>query len=403
MMANNRETIKRHVATICLLLGLCLNSQAQMGRYSLKATLSQKDFADTITIEWDHGQVYVPVIVNNRQYRFLLDTGAAQTAVFADTPISGCTPAGQILSHDAIGTVDTVQMVTLPPMRLGTVCYTGCQATLQPRSVQVRRFDGILGFDLINRGLFAKIDVNNRQLILTDRKDFFNREQGIDLRYKLHYHVPYLQASPFGEYREEALFDTGSRNLYAINRSSFYQCAAKAGALIESQVEGRSIGRHAIGHFGAEPRSEVVFLNLSKLRMGDFTFTNVHTLTTLGDSHLGAKVLEYGAIIFMPRRKRMRFQPYNQQAQVQVANKQQDIAFVSENGMPCVGLVWEQGEPYKQGLREGDTILAIDGNPVVNFSHFIIWPFEIGREYRFLVSDRQGRQREIKWVRISKR
>jgi hypothetical protein len=105
-------------------------------------------------------------------------------------------------------------------------------------------------------------------------------------------------------------------------------------------------------------------------------------------------------MIFNPHKKRARFQPYNQQAEVIIANKQLDIAFVPERGMPCVGLVWEQGEPYKLGFRQGDVILKIDDSIVRDFTQFVFWPFVIGREYRFTVRGRDGLVRQLRWTRI---
>ena len=201
---------------------------------------------------------------------------------------------------------------------------------------------------------------------------------------------------------EPTLFDTGSRGLYTMNRQSFDACAMKIGSQVDSLVESRSMGRHAIGHFGRESLSEVIFLHLQQLRVCDYTFCNVHTLTTQGESSLGASILNYGAMIFNPRKKRVRFQPYNQQIQARVDNKQLEIAFVPERGMPCVGLIWEQGEPYKLGFRQGDIILKIDDSIVRDFTQFVSWSFIIGREYRFTVRGRDGLTRVIPWTRIKR-
>jgi len=373
---------------------------AQLARYRHDFTLNKTNFVDSIAIEWDNEQIFLPVDIDGKRYRFLFDTGAAQAVVYDDTPIAGTTSAGQIRSQDATGATDTVQMVILPPLSLGNLTLTDCQATIQHRPVKGRNIDGIIGFSLINNGLSAKIDVRNRLLILTDRKDFFNREQGFETRYRLKYHVPYLEVRPFGKYREWTLFDTGSRRLYAINRGSLDLCASKAEGQMDSQVEGRSMGRHTIGHFAVEALHEVVFLNFSQLRVCDYTFSDLHTLTTQGESSLGAGMLNFGAVIFNPRKKRVRFQPYNQQSCVSVGNKQLDIAFVPENGMPSVGLVWEQSEPYKLGFRQGDIITKIDDTPIRSFTHFVTYSFIIGREYVFTVKDARGFSREIRWTRL---
>lgn len=386
---------------ILLLFGHGLQVHAQTARYDAKRIKpSATDFADTIAIEWEREQIFLPVVMNGCRYRFLFDTGAAQTMVYADTPVQGSTPIGHIRSHDAIGRVDTVPVVCLPPMTLGSTTFSGCRATVQQRPVGGRNCDGIVGFDIVNSGINAKIDVRNNCLILSDRKNFFNHEQGFDITYKLKYHVPYITVIPFADFREEMLFDTGSRRFITMNKGSFDLLANKTGALLESQIEGRSVGRHAIGLSGTEPRGEVVFMNLKDLRVGDCPFTDVHTITTQGGSHLGAALLNLGTLVINPKRKRLRFQPYTQERPVRVGNKQTDIAFIQEKGMPCVGLVWERSIPYRQGFREGDIITQIDGFPVKNFTHFVVWPFIMGREYLFTVRDKAGRERQIRWVRI---
>lgn len=395
----------RQIAGMLCFLGLMLScsSQAQLARYRYDFTLNRSNFVDTIAIEWERGQVLLPVEIGGRSYRFLFDTGAAQAVVYADSPVEGCRPAGLIRSQDATGAIDTVQLVTLPPVSLGHLTLTGCQATILRRPVAGRNIDGIIGFDLINRGLSAKIDVNHRLLILTDCKDFFRNEQTFSTRYKLKYHVPYIKVCPAGRFKEFSLFDTGSRSLYGISRQSFDACRAKIGAEADSLIEGRSQGRHAIGHFGSERLSEVFFLHLQHLSAFDHAFCDVHTVTTQGESHLGAGLLNYGAVIFLPHKKRICFQPYNQQVKTIVSNRQQDIAFVPEGAMPSVGLIWEQGEPYRLGFRQGDIITKIDDTPILSFTQFVTYPFIIGREYLFTVKDARGFSRQIRWTRLRNR
>lgn len=389
------------ILLIFLMAALCSGCRAQQVRYSLDFDVSASNFADSIDIEWTDGQVYVPVTIGDRVYRFLLDTGSGQTVVYEDSPfLSLCSEAGYMLAHDAIGMTDTVRVMTMPPMSLGSLTLTGCQATVQRRALEGRKFDGIVGFDIVCRGFSMKIDVRRRLLVLTDRRDFFDGEEGFEVKYRLNFHVPYVPVTPFGKYTEEALFDTGSRQFYSINKQSFDLGEEDQLQPLGQQVEGRRIGRHAIGNYGAEPRGEVVFLALEQLRLGNFSFTDVHTVTTQGGSHLGAAVLEQGAVVFNPRRKRMRFEPYDGGTACYIGNRQLEIAFVSEQGMPVVGLVWERGVPYQQGFREGDMVVAIDDRPVRSIAQFNGWGFERGRSYRFTLRSPDGRQRSVSWVRL---
>ena len=77
-----------------------------------------------------------------------------------------------------------------------------------------------------------------------------------------------------------------------------------------------------------------------------------------------------------------------------------EIAFVSENNRPVAGIVRVGSQPYECGFRSGDTIIAIDGRAVSNFTEFTNWNFLRGREYVFTVIRRDGSLHEIRWVRV---
>lgn len=413
-----RIMVRALLALIIYHLSL-ITSTAQLGRYKVDFHVSALDFADSIDIEWTNGQVYVPVTIEGRTQRFLLDTGASQTVVFQGSALAEGPHVGGIISHDATGRTDTVSMIQLPPVQIGGLLLTGMRATVQPRFLPAT-VDGILGFDLVNGGLSMKIDVQAHRLILTDRKRHFEtpapllkRQSESRLTYHLNFHVPYIDIVPFGRRPERVLFDTGSRQFFSMNKShfddAFWQLSRKPSTqeIAHSIVEGRAVGRHAIGHYGVEPIGEVVFLHLDNLQLGTSVFTDVHTLTTQGGSHIGASLLQYGSVTFIPRKRQFIFQPFLSPltsyplAPISVGNRQLEIAFVADTqGRPQVGLVWEGGEPYRAGFRQGDIIEQIDHRHVQNMTQFMQWSFLRGREYVFTLCSPQGERREVRWVRL---
>lgn len=396
--------IGRLIGLSFLIFHLSFSSVAAqtLGRYRAEFSLTAIDFIDTLSIEWEREQVYVPITINGRSYRFLLDTGAGMSVVYSGTPLADSPHAGDIISHDATGRSDTVRMVTLPPMQLGSVAIYGCRAVVHQRAAAISSFDGILGFDIVNGGLSMKIDVPRRQLIITDRKRLFDREPGaVSVRYRLNYHVPYIDIVPFDRYHELVLMDTGSRQFFSMNKGHFDEAELDMPLLTNCMVEGRSRGRHAIGHHGIEPEGEVAFLQLNGLRLGRYAFSDVHALTTQGGSHLGAPLLAYGSVAFNPRSRRMIFVPASDEQPCIVGNEQLEIAFVADSlGRAQVGLLWERGVPYRQGFRQGDIIEQIDHRPVRGFAHFVNWGFEQDREYVFTVCSPQGQRRDVRWVRL---
>lgn len=375
---------------------LCLPCSAQHSRYSLDFTVSRHHFVDTIGFEYERGQIILPVSFNGETYRFLFDTGASQTTLFDDVPINGTSSLGFTISHDAIAARDTVNKMLLPPMTIGSLTFTGCHATVQHRIANnSSHIDGIIGFDIICKGINAKIDIRSHQLILSDLPDFFDKESGYTMRYKLNLHVPYVEVCPFGKYRELALFDTGSRQLYMMNKNSFDRGVRKAKTDISSQIAERTTGRHAISHGGVEPRGEIAFLALSNMQFGQYAFHNLYTMTTQGGSHLGTQLLDYGTVSFNPHRRHLHFCPYNGRRYAVVANELPEQAVIPVDSRPVFGFVRKGTTPYEAGFREGDLIIMIDRRPVNTFSDYLRFRPIRGHTYTFLVRNSNGCLKEI--------
>ena len=416
--------------------GFSLSAQ-QLHRYNPNFGLSAENFCDTISIDVEDDLILMPVRIDNKVYRFCLDTGSSQGMVYANSNIPDLVPLGNIISRDANNHVDTVQVIQLPPFTLPTnssqLTVSGYVASRMPRHSISDKYDAIIGFDLFNRGICAKIDKQRGLLILTDEKKLFRAEEkaGYTLRYKLKWFVPYLYVSPFVRHTDEALFDTGAPLFYTMSRESFDQHLASdlanlhknLGAGIERQVEVRAEGHLTLGGFGLEKKDEVVFLHLDRLKWGDFTFTDLHTITTQGASKIGAKLLDFGTVIINPFRKHITFQPFPNEvpssgeeglgvvarpspsgeleggsSSVRVGNKQFSVAFVPYKGQAVVGLIWEGSPPYKAGMRQGDVILQIDQRPINSFADFQRFGFIKGERHRFRLRDQQGVEKIVECI-----
>ena len=382
--------------------------QAQMHRYNPNFTLSEKNFCDTIPVTLDDGQLFVDVKMGGVSRRFLLDTGSSQGMVYENAVIDGCMELGNMISHDANNHSDTVKVVALPPFRMGKLQIGNYVATVLPRPAVRQRHDAVIGFDLFNRGLYAKIDAKKGIMVITDRKKTFADEEksGFSVKYKLKWFVPYLMASPFTNHVDEALFDTGFKQLYTMNKGSFDKHQQNdlshlnkhLGADIERQVEGRTKGQFSIGAFGAEQRDEVVFLRLDRLKWGNFTFHDVRCITTQGASKIGSPLLQHGSLIINPAKKKFTLLPYNGTDSTTIGNEQLSMAFVPVDGKATVGLIWEGSDAYKAGLRQGDTILEIDGKAIRTFQDFTSFRFIKDHLHHFLVRDREGKKKDV-WMK----
>lgn len=382
-----------------LLTATTLDAKEKVCR--LDFVTSKTDFCDTIPIIVDEGQIYIDVETGGKVRRFNLDTGAAQGALFGCN-IQGARSLGNVASKDAAGNRDTVKVVALPTLTFGSgLKIDGYVATVYETGNVKRKYDGVLGFDLFNSGINAKIDTRARVLILSDRHDVFATESGHKLKYRLKWFAPYVKVSPFMRHIDEALFDTGYRHLYTMNYENFRKHSYKSKQVIE-QVTDSAKGSFAIGNLGAEESAMIYFMQLNRLSWGDYRFLDVAAMTTQGSSKIGAALLDYGSIIIEPKRKSITFQPYDTADCIAVANTLPSLAFVPINDKPTIGIVSRQSEAYKAGARSGDTILSIDGKPMISFADLLNFPFIYGRENIFLLQSRNGQIKEVKMKRREK-
>lgn len=381
-----------------LLALFCLQWAASIAKnnvYHLDLSFSRHDFCDTIPIVYEDGQIYIVVVVDGKLRRFNLDTGAAQGAIYGNWADSCVSELGSVVSRDAAGNDDTVRVVALPRMLLTNgLSIDHYVATCYAAGAR-RKYDGVIGFDLFNSGLNAKLDVSARQLIVSDRRDAFDTAEGYRLKYKLKWFVPYVRISPFVRHVDEALFDTGFRQLYTMNSQSFKVHSYKSQQVME-QVADSVYGSFAIGNQGAERHSMLYFLQLQRLDVAGFELRHVAAMTTQGSSKLGAAILDYCSVIINPRRKQLTFLPYANQESVEVNNTLPSLAFVPVDNKPTIGFVARQSNAYKAGARSGDVILSIDGKPMTSFADFLSFPFVYDRENLFLMMSRNGQMKEVR-------
>ena len=372
-----------------------------MHRYSLGFTVTYSPtnvsqlFTDTIDIEFDKHRILLPVEMEGKKYRFLFDTGATQGVVFTNSRVPYLKEVGNVVSFDINNQSDTVRVVQLPTFRLGRLVVDGYLATVGHSGVISRGYDGIIGFDLINKGLCCKIDVENHRMILTDRKKFFAQEQGYEVKYKLSGFVPYVWVSPFMRHMDRALFDTGFPRLYTMDRESFQKHVYKS-RQVAAQVEGRAVGQNTIGLHSVERADTVYFLALDRLKWDDFSLRDYHTVTRDGGSAIGAELLDYGSIIINPFKKRIVFQPHSKTDELTVGNKQFQMSIIPMDNRPAIGLIREESEAYKNGLRQGDIILKVDGRNIPNVTVFQQLHFEPGKTYTYTVRRTDGTIHQVK-------
>lgn len=396
-----QETSKRTMKRILLILtavlsfgSLLAQPNDGMYRYSLDFTLSQKDFVDTIPILVKDEQIYIPVTINGRQHLMNFDTGSSQGVAYEGVSWPYGEPIGKVDSRDANGKRDTIEVVRFPDFNMGSLTISNYKGSLLQRMDGNYTDEGIIGFDLLNKGLLMKIDMRAKHLIVTDRPKFFDHESGYIVKYKLRRFVPFININTFLSHQEPVMLDLGAQDLFSMNKQNFDRERFKD-ARVAQLVEETTTGQSAIGNFGAEKENLIFYLHFPKISWGKLSLLDVHAMTTQGDSKIGAQLLQYGTLTIDGRRKKLKFMPFNTSDSILINNTLDDITYVPLHGRAVVGTIRHTSKQYKNGFRQGDIILKINGDSIDSFADFQNYHFVKDYKYVFTLRSLRGFNKEV--------
>lgn len=382
------------LATVLSVAQLEAQPNDGMYRYSLDFTLSQKDFVDTIPIMVKDEQIYIPVTIDGQQHLMNFDTGSSQGVAYEGASWPYSRPIGKVDSRDANGKRDTIEVVRFPDFMMGSLSVSNYKGSLLRRMDGNYTDEGIIGFDLVHKGLLIKIDLRAKYMIITDKPKFFDHEAGYSVKYKLRRFVPFININTFLSHQEPVMLDLGAQDLFSMNKQSFDKERFND-ARVARLVEETTTGQSAIGNFGAEKENLILYLHFSKMLWGKLPLLDVHAMTTQGDSKIGAQLLEYGTLTIDGKRKRLKFAPYDAADSVVIDNKLDNITYVPLQGRAVVGTIRHTSKQYKNGFRQGDIILKINGDSIGTFADFQNYHFVKGYKYIFTLRSLRGFNKEV--------
>ena len=296
---------------------------------SLNATtLYAQAEADTVKIETSGNYISIPVELNGKPKRFILDTGCGANMVFRHTldSLEQITVNGDSV-EDSSGRTQVAEEMQgcLKVSKFDSDKVVPIYVT-DVDSIMMLRGDGIVGMQYIleQNHLNMKIDVHNKHVIFTKNKHLFDDDEGQKIRTKLidNRVAIKIKISP-GIKVKNVVLDSGCDHLFDLNYADFDKIMNhKHRERFMHQVLGEKESIMG-GVYGLDKRS-VTALRLDQLTVAGLNFHDVN-IETGNESLLGFPFLQTATIVYYYKGKRIKVSPYTIVRDYRIVRKEEKV------------------------------------------------------------------------------
>lgn len=324
-----------------LLLALLLSLSATM--------LHAQAEADTVKIETSGNYISIPVTLNGKPKRFILDTGCGAHVVFrhALDSLDMITTKGDSI-ESSTGKTEVAEEIQgclkvskfdgdeVAPIYVTTV-----------DSMMMMRGDGIVGMQYIlgRNHMNMKIDVRNKQVIFTKSKHLFDDEESTRIRTKLidNRVTVKLKISP-GIKVKNVVLDTGCDHLFDFYFYDFNKIMRqKKRERFMHQVLGEKQSKMS----GLYERNNNVItaLKLDRLTIAGLNFHDVE-VETGNESLLGFPFLQAACIVYYHKGKRIKVIPNSAVRDYRIVRQEETVkqgGYTITYNKEKVEEAWNQG------------------------------------------------------------
>lgn len=325
-----------------------------------KGSIVQKKYYELIQFESVYEKIIIPVSINGKTYRFLLDTGAPNLISNEVMQVLNSDSSKKIVVNDANNLNQSMQSLVIPRIEIGKLIFENQVALAfdikNHNILSCLNIDGFIGSNLL-RNSILKIDKNNQSIIITDQIELLNTLV-MPSKIKLFgtQKAPYIEFEFIGKNKEKAsdmvLFDTGMDGLYDMSNRAF--------SAFENQnifeIKGKSEGLSGIGLFGLGKPSLQKLVLVENAILNNKSIKNLYISTTDdSNSRIGLEFLNYGNVILDFKKKNFYFEAID--SIVLSKDVPKFSPTILENKF-IIGLVWD--ENLSEQIKFGDEIISVD-------------------------------------------
>ncbi len=350
-------------------------------------SLSKKNFADTIKIKVIDGAVVVPVEIEGQTRNLLFDTGSPLGLWHGQKETWMKQVTADSLTFGDINKKSRNQIIyQFPTIKMGNLQIDNYPMIVEDAMSEFicNRFDGVIGFNLVGKGLSFKLDTKDSLLIVTDRKKFFAEEEKGQptAKYKMkraYCPLVYVE-TPVGWI--ETVFDTGAMNrwfdLPQADLDRWFQKNPKKRNLLDDlTIQTDTTINTSVGIYGMSTDTVVGrFLHFPAIKIDKLPVNDLYITTAHPTMLVGSAILKHVSLIIDAPRKQFVFVPHNGQ-KITVGNSEAgSVSFIPSevgNTLGVLKAVVRKGSTaYQKGIRTGDYLIEVNGIPIKEICTYML-------------------------------
>lgn len=385
--------------SIGLFLLVIFSTAAQSFKHD-KGYVNQKSFYEVVPFEVVHEKMVIPVEINGKTYRFLVDTGAPN--VISKEVYEEIKP--QLLQSIEVGDINNksamLDLVVLDKIKLGELVFSSTVALVKDlKNAPVFHcfgVDGLVGSNLFKNAV-VHFDWKNKKITLTDKAEKLElNTKPQKLKLIGAQKAPYVEVSIIREgYKkgsEVLLVDTGADGFYDISKRAYDIFKNHEGIF---EIKDVASGSNSMGIFGSGDKNIQMRVQMKGIKIAGSTFENVLTDTTESEnSRLGLDILKFGNLTLDFKSKKWYYEGIDNVDLTEKGSKV-DLTFIDNKLV--VGLVWD--ESLKNSIAFGDEIIKLDETDitVLNPCELLILRDEFKPKY-IVVKTKDGTLEQIETI-----
>ena len=366
-----------------------------------QGSVNSKEYFEVIQYEFVLGKIVIPVTINQKTYKFILDTGAPN--IFSNTVLkeNNLIVGDSINISDANNLNEAMKSAMVPQLKIGNLTFEN-QAGLVYNFenhilLKCYGIDGIIGSNLFRKSIL-NINSQNQSITITNKiKQLKIENKPMKMVLVNNQLSPYIELKFIGKNKKKAsdmvLVDTGMDGLYDMSKRAF--SIFEEHKIFDLLSTSKGIGD--IGIFGSGVASEQNLVQIETTLLNQYELKNVVTSTTSdNNSRIGLDFLKHGNLTFDFINKKFYFEPVNT-VELDPRPKFQTSL---QNDKVVIGLIWD--ENLKKLMNSGDEVMSIDQENISEMSlcDYLVYKknWKSKKKYNIKIKNKENNISEIEIV-----